>query len=286
MKSVYKLELRSIFTSFRGWLFLGLTLLLDGVFITFYNLYSNNAGIEYSLELCSLIYMLCVPLLTVCTFAPDRKSGFDKMLFSMVRDTKSILLGKILAVLTVSSVTIILPLFMPIVLSLFGKVNFLSAYIGIFGYALITIATAIVGIFISTVTKGTFKCSAVTYITFIAMYLARVFSSAIPIDSFVSFAGLTVIVIGAAIAVYFVSGSEFFTFGFIACCEAVLLTLRFTIPDVFSSLFENILNVLSVLGAYDGLIMGLFKLSSVVAVLTVIAAMSAFSWISLEKRNY
>jgi len=286
MKSVYKLELKSMFTSFRGWLFLGLTLFLQGVFITFYNLYSNQAGIEYSLELCSVIYMLCVPLLTVCTFASDRKSGFDKMLFSIVKDTKAILLGKTLALLTVSSSTLILPIIMPVILSLFGKVNFLSAYIGILGYALVTIATALVGIFVSTVTKGKLICSAVTYGTFIVMYLARVFSSAIPINSFVSFTGLTVIVLVAAVAVYFVSGSEFFTFGFIACCEAVLIVLRFTAVAVFSSLFENILNVLSVLGAYDGFIMGLFKLSSVVAVLTVIAAMAAFSWVSLEKRKY
>ncbi len=286
MKSVYNLELKSIFTSFRGWLFLGLTIFLQGVFIAFYNLYGNQSGVEHSLELCSVIYMLCVPLLTVCTFAPDRKSGFDKMLFSMVKDTKAILLGKTLAILTVSAATLIIPIFMPVILSLFGKVNFLSAYIGILGYALVTVATALVGIFISTVTKGKLICSAVTYGTFVAMYLARAFSSVIPIDSFVSFAGLSVIVLGAAVAVYFVSGSEFFTFGFIACCEAVLLVLRFAFSSVFPSLFEAILNVLSVLGAYDGFIMGLFKIPSAVAILTVIAALSAFSWISLEKRKY
>lgn len=286
MKSVYLLELRSIFTSVRGYLFLGLTLFLDGLFISFFNLYNGYMNLEYVLEYCSIIYMVCIPLLTVCAFAPDIKSGFDKMLCCIIGSRTSILAGKTLAILTVAAAPTVFLALLPPIFSMYGNTNFISAYAGIFGHLLVSAAFAVLGIFISSVTKGKLICSAVTYATFICAYLIRRFASLIPSDSFAAFAVLSVIVLLIAIAVYFVSGSEFFTVGFVAACEAALLALRFITPKTFSTLPETVLNALSILGAYDGFIMGLYKLSSIIAILTFIAAMLIFTRVSLERTRY
>ena len=211
MKSVYLLELRSIFTSIRGYLFLGLSLFFDGLYISYFNLYNGYMNLEYTYEFCAMVYMICLPLLTVCTFAPDNKSGFDKMLYSIIGNRSRILFGKTLAVLTVSAIPVIFLALLPPVFSVFGNTDFLSAYAGLFGHVLVTVALALLGIFISSVTKGKLLCTGITYLTVICMYLMGAFSYLLPIDSFVSFAGLSVIVLLLAVAVYFVSGSEFFT---------------------------------------------------------------------------
>ena len=286
MKSVYLLELRSIFTSIRGYLFLGLSLFLDGLYISFFNLYNGYMNLEYTYEFCSMVFMICLPLLTVCTFAPDSKSGFDKMLLSIVGNRDHILLGKILAVLTVSAIPVVFLALLPPVFSFFGDPSYLAAYAGLFGHILVTIAIALLGIFISSITKGKGICTAVTYVTVVAMYLMRTFSTLIPIDSFISFAGLSVIVMLLAIAVYFVSGSEFFTVGFVAVCEILLLLIRFTVPAKFSSLFETVLNYLSLLGTYDGLVQGLYKLSSIFMLISFSAVMLFFTRVSLERKRY
>ena len=286
MKSVYLLELRSIFTSVRGYLFLGLSLFLDGLYISFFNFYNGYMNLEYTYEFCSQVFMICLPLLTVCTFAPDNRSGFDKMLYSIVGNRSRILFGKTLAVLTVSMIPVVFLALLPPVFSFFGDTDFLSAYAGLFGHALVTAAFALLGIFISSVTKGKLICSGVTYLTLICMYLARTFSPLLPIDSFVSFAGLSVIVLLLAIAVYFVSGSEFFTVGFVAGCEILLLVIRFAIPAKFGALFETVLNYLSLLGAYDNFILGLYKLSAIIMLLSFSAAMLVFTRVSLERKRY
>jgi ABC-2 type transport system permease protein len=286
MKSVYLLELRSIFTSVRGYLFLGLTLFLDGLFISFLNLYTGYINLEYSLEYCSAVFMLCLPLLTVCAFAPDAKSGFDKMLGCIVGSKTSLLFGKTLAILTVSAVPAVFLALLPPVFAMFGKPNILAAYAGIFGYLLVSVAFAALGIFISSVTKGKLVCSVITYAVFGCMYLMRTLAPMIPSDAFAAFAVLSVIVLLLAIAVYFVSGSEFFTVGFVAVCELLLLVLRFALPNAFITLPETVLSALSLLGAYDGFVMGLYKLSSVFTLLTFIAAMLVFTRVSLERKRY
>lgn len=286
MKSVYLLELRSIFTSIRGYLFLGLTLFLDGLYISFFNLYNGYINLEYTYEFCSMIFMICLPLLTVFTFAPDNKSGFDKMLLSIVGNRNHILFGKTLAVLTVSAVPVVFLALLPPVFSFFGNTDFLSAYAGLFGHVLVTVALALLGIFISSVTKGKLICTGITYLTLVCMYLMRSFAPMLPIDSFVSFAGLSVIVLLLAIAVYFVSGSEFFTVGFVAACEIALLVIRFALPAKFSSLLETVLTYLSLLGSYDGFIKGLYKLSAIFMLLSFSAVMLVFTRISLERKRY
>lgn len=230
--------------------------------------------------------MLCLPLLTVCAFAPDAKSGFDKMLGCIVGSKTSLLIGKTLAILTVSAVPTVFLALLPPVFAMFGKPNILAAYAGIFGYLLVSVAFTMLGIFISSVTKGKLVCSVITYAVFVCMYLMRTLAPMIPSDAFAAFAVLSVIVLLLAIAVYFVSGSEFFTVGFVAVCELLLLALRFALPTVFRTLPETVLSALSLLGAYDGFIMGLYKLSSVFTLLTFIAAMLVFTRVSLERKRY
>lgn len=285
MKSVYLLELKSILTSVRGFLFLGITLLLDGVFITFFNFYSGYLNVEYTLEFCAMFIMMTLPLLTVCTFASDRKSGYDVMLFARVKSRWNVLAGKSFAVLTVAMIPCAVIAVIPLIANAFGDLYFKATYIGIFGYFLVTCALCSVGILVSVLTKGKLIGSVVTYGVFVLMYVLRQFGQFITTDVTTVFIFGTVIIALIAIAIYLKSHSEMFCLIFVLVSEAALLVIRFALSDMFIRLFDQLITTVSVLGTFDGFTAGLLKLSSCIGIISVFCITTAISYAALESRK-
>ena len=64
MLAIFKREFKSLFQNVIGWLFLGVTLALYGLYFFVYNLSYGHPYVSYSLSAISFIFMITVPILT------------------------------------------------------------------------------------------------------------------------------------------------------------------------------------------------------------------------------
>jgi ABC-2 type transport system permease protein len=157
MFALYKKELHSYFLSPIAYFVIAFFIATFS--LTFIMDIGNVTSSTYEFSFASIFYVnifyfiFILPLLTMRTFAEERKNGTETMLLSSPLNVTQIVLAKFLATATVLVIMLLCSLFFPIVTSIYGRViwsSLICTYIGFFLFGLVCIA---LGIFISSLTE-------------------------------------------------------------------------------------------------------------------------------------
>ena len=79
MFAIFKREFKAYFQSVIGWLFVAALLAVYGLYFYVYNLMQGYPYIYYSLSAITFILLIAVPILTMRSFAEDRKNKTDQL---------------------------------------------------------------------------------------------------------------------------------------------------------------------------------------------------------------
>lgn len=154
MLAIFKREFKSIFWNTTGWLFIGITLALFGLYFFVYNLSYGYPYISYSLSAIAFLFMVTVPILTMRVLAEEKHAKTDQLLLTAPISVGKIVLGKFLALALVYTICIGVICVAPLVLMIFGEVPLAETYVGILGFWLYGLATIAIGTFVSSLTES------------------------------------------------------------------------------------------------------------------------------------
>jgi ABC-2 type transport system permease protein len=158
MFSLYKKEVQSYFLSPFAYVISGLFLLVFSLSFVYEISQANSSVIKFSFS--NIFYnnffyfIFMIPLLTMRTFAEERKSKTETLWLSAPITVPQVVFAKFLAVATVFLLMMILSLFFPIVAYLKGTVvvsSLICGYLGFFLWSLVCIA---VGMMMSALTDN------------------------------------------------------------------------------------------------------------------------------------
>ncbi len=155
MLAVLKKELKSYFFSPIGYVIIGIFLLCFSVFFYLTVLYYGSVDLSvlyYYTALYGLI--IIVPILTMRTFAEERKSGTEQLLLTSPTGMFKVVMGKLLAALSVIIITLLISFMFFFIVMFFGTPNLLTTLVAMFGFVLISIAALSFGIFASSLTEN------------------------------------------------------------------------------------------------------------------------------------
>lgn len=130
MFAVLKREFRSYFQNVIGWLFVAALMALFGLYFYVYNLRQGYPYLYYTLSAITIIFMIAVPILTMRSFAEDRKNKTDQLMLTAPVPVAKVVLGKYLAMLAVFTVDIAVFCVTPLILRAFGTIPMGESYIG------------------------------------------------------------------------------------------------------------------------------------------------------------
>ena len=82
MLAIFKREFKSLFWNITGWLFIGITLALFGLYFFVYNLSYGYPYISYSLSAIAFLFMVTVPILTMRVLAEEKHAKTDQLLLT------------------------------------------------------------------------------------------------------------------------------------------------------------------------------------------------------------
>ena len=108
MFAIWKKEFKAYFHSVIGWLFVAALLALFGLYFYAYNLMQGYPYVYYSLSSVTIIFLIAVPVLTMRSFAEERKNRTDQLMLTAPVSVGKIVLGKYLAMVSVFSVDVLL----------------------------------------------------------------------------------------------------------------------------------------------------------------------------------
>ncbi|MFT4006677.1 MAG: ABC transporter permease subunit [Lacrimispora sp.] len=154
MAAIYKRELKSYFQSMTGYVFIAFMVLFIGIYFMAYNMTSGYPYFSYTLSGMVTIIMIAIPVLTMRSFADERKMKTDQMLLTAPVSVSKMVLGKYFSMVTVFAVPVVLSAFCPLIIKLNGTANLKGDYAAILAFFLLGCLYIALGMFISSLTES------------------------------------------------------------------------------------------------------------------------------------
>ncbi len=286
MSAVFMRELRAYVTTMTGWSFCALVLLFIGIYMTIYNFRTGLGHFEYVLSGSSFIYLMAIPVLTMRSFAEERRQGIDTLLYSLPIPSWRIVLGKFLAMAVVIAIPTLIASAYPLLLTLFGTVYLPTAYACILAFYLLGISLAAVGMFASSLCESQTSAAAVCFTLLLADYFLPNLASFVPSGTaWAVVIGSIVIVLIAVGLLTLTRNLLFSSIIGIAAEVALILTALFG-DGILDGFIPDLLDGLSLFDRFSPFVYELIDVASIVAYLGAAAIFIVLTTHSFEKRRW
>lgn len=154
MLSVIKKEFKSYFLSPIGYVFIGLFLLMFSIFFHTDVVQYGSTNFEYIFYSGATILTFIVPILTMRTFAEERKTGTEQLLLTAPISLTKVVLGKFIAATLIVIITELCTFLYFGILCFFGTPHITTALATLLGFLLLAISYISFGILASSITEN------------------------------------------------------------------------------------------------------------------------------------
>lgn len=240
MLAIYKREVKSYFQSMIGCVFVAFLVAFTGIYFTAYNLTAGYPYFSYTLSGSLIVFLVGIPLITMKSFAEERKNKTDQLLLTAPVSLSKVVLGKYLAMATVVAVPNLIFCLFPLLIKLNGTAYLKVDYISIGVFFLLGCVYLAIGMFMSALTESQIIAFISTFGVLLVLYLWDGLMEFLPSTAFDCMLGLILIL--SLVVLYLWQ----MTSNWVICAvsEAVIVIGCVVTYMVKSSLFENLLTKL------------------------------------------
>ena len=100
MAAIYKREMYGFFTNLTGAVAAAVMLLVFGLMFRYYNLYNGALTMHYTVSGSALVFYIVVPVLSMRSFAEERRQKTDQLILTAPVSLAEIVFGKYLALIS------------------------------------------------------------------------------------------------------------------------------------------------------------------------------------------
>lgn len=289
MIAILKRELSSAFHGMIGYV---LTAFLIGASALYFVALNLGYGLTdfgyYTLYYTIFMLLLYIPVLTMRSFAEERRTRTDQLLLTSPVTVWEIVLGKYLALCLIFGLACLMDLVMILVLVLLGvgAIATLANLSALLCYFLLGCACIAIGMFLSSLTENQIIAAISSVAVLLTAYMMPSLRTMFAAGSAVSLAVFTAI--AAVLCVLAGLRSRSFTLGclsFAGCC--VGLTALFLLQSAWlTEAFSAVLNALCLFLPFEDFVNYSFSIPTLVYYLTVVVLFLFFTVQGLEKRRW
>lgn len=246
MLAVYKREFRSYFQSMIGYVFLSCVLAFIGIYFLSFNLLGGYPFYSYVMAGgAATIFMFMVPILTMKSFAEERRNKTDQLLLTAPVSVPQIVLGKYFSMMSVVGIALLVCCLCPLVIATTGNSYLATDYATIFAFFCMAGLYVSIGMFISSCTDNQIISAVLSLIVLLVLYLWDTIVGYIPETEFASMVGFLILAALLAAMIYAVSRNGLLTL--IAGAAGVVVDVVWYLiqPSVFGGLINKVLSIFS-----------------------------------------
>ena len=268
MLAIYKREFKSYFQSMIGCVFVAFLVAFTGIYFTAYNLNAGYPYFSYTLSGSLIVFIVGIPLITMRSFAEERKNKTDQLLLTAPVSLTKIVLGKYLAMISVVA---------------YLKTDYIS--IGVF--FLLGCVYVAIGMFMSALTESQMIAFITTFGLLLILYLWNGIIGFLPSSAIGSLIGLIVVFTIIIAYVYHMTENWMLS----AVLEVLGIVASVATYIVKSSLFENlltkILGKLALADVFTDITNNhIVDITGIVLYLSVIAIVIVLTIQAIQKRRW
>ena len=294
MTAIFKRELRAYFLTPIGSIYMGLFLLITGLFFTFGNIFSNSSYYSGFLGNILFIYLFGVPLLTMKLFSEEKRQKTDQLLLTSPLSITEIVLGKFLAAFTVYSMTLMVTVLYAVLIGIYGDLLVWEAVGSYIGFLFLGACYIAAGVFISASTENQLTAALVTFFSLFIIWLIDPIAQMVPSDTFAGVISAGVLAL-LVIVFLFINTKNWFIVLITAVLAAAIIlffyfyTTGYNTPrfrNIYAGFLQKFMGWFSLNRRYQNFSFGLLKID---ALLYYISFSGLFLFLTvrlIEKRRW
>ena len=289
MAAIFKREVRSYFHGMIGYVLTAFLLVSSALYFVALNLgYGLTDFGYYTLYRTIFVMLFYIPVLTMRSFAEERRTRTDQLLLTSPVSVWGIVLGKFFALCAVFALPCLADAVMILVLRALGATAAftLANFASLLCYFLLGCAAIAIGMFLSSLTENQIVAAVAGVAALLLAYLMPSLRSMFTAGSAIALALFTAL--AAVLSVVAGLRSKSFTLGclsFAACCVA--LTALFLLRSSWlTEGFSAVLSALCLFTPFENFVNSSFSIPTLVYYLTAAALFLFFTAQGLEKRRW
>ena len=270
-----------------GYVLTAFMVVFAGIYFMAYNL---NMGVPYfSFVLLNINYILIivVPLLTMRSFAEERKNRTDQLLLTSPVKLSEIVLGKYFAMVTVYAVPCLIFCIFPLIIKSVGVGYPKVDYTAIFLFFMMGCVYIAIGMFLSSLTESQVIAAVTTFGALLLVFLWGGLVEFLPTTKESGIIGM-VLIISLAVFIIYKMTKNYFLAGILELIGvAGVVIVSFVKGEVFENLLVDLMNKFYIAEVFENAAANrLFDLSGLIMYLTVIGVFVFLTIQSIQKRRW
>ncbi len=286
MTAIFKKEFKSYFTGVTGYVFYAIMFFFLGIFVKGVNLVGLYPNFEYTLGNLTLVLVFALPLLTMRSFAEERRSGTDTLLYSLPVGSVGVVFAKYAAMLCVWGIFCVCTLAVPLVLSAFGSVYMPTTLTGLLGFFLLGAALIAAGMFVSSLTESSVIAATIGIGGFLALYLMSDIASLVPSDALTSFVCFAVCAFAIGVLVFCLTRSRGIAAAVFLLCMAGVTVGAVLSSSGFEGAFGTFLSAFAIFDSFSGFANGTLDVGAAAYLASFAATFVFLTVCSFDRRRW
>lgn len=287
MRAIYKRELRSYFQSMIGCVFVAFLVAFTGVYFTAYNLNAGYPYFSYTLSGSLFVFIVGIPLITMRSFAEERKNKTDQLLFTSPVSLTKVVLGKYLAIITVVAIPILIFCLFPLIIQMNGTAYLKVDYISLLVFFLLCCVYAAIGMFLSSLTESPIIAYISTFGVLLILYLWDGIIEFLPSSDIGCMLGLLVILSLIIFYVYRMTSNWLISAVLEALSVIACAAVYFVKPELYDNLLTNMLGKLALADVFTDIVnTQIVDISGVMLYLSLIVIFLFLTVQAIQKRRW
>jgi len=286
MLAIFLKEFRSYFTSAIGYIFMATFLLITGIFFVMYNLVSASPAYNSTLQSLIIIFLFIIPILTMKIISEETKTKTDQLLFTSPLKITDIIVGKYLAAVSIFTISLLITVLYPMILSMFGTVSVSEVFTGYIGMFLLGATLISIGLFVSSLTENQVTSAVVSFGVLLFIFLLDNIQQALPSTRTSSVIFVLIIIVIFAVFVYFSTKNIYATAITVIVGLIITLSIYLVKKEAFDGLLQKVFEWFSLIKRYNLFSQGILSLNSVVYYLSFIVAFVFLTIRIVDKRRW
>lgn len=180
MLAIYKREMRSYFTGVIGYVFLVLFLAIGGAAFCLTTLFAMSANVSNYFIYMLIFSAVILPLLTMKSFADERKTRTEQLLLTAPVSITGMVLGKFLAAFTMFAGALFVNSLYFLVLIPYAELQFAVLFGNFFALLLVGAVFIAIGIFVSSLTENQLTAAVGTMAIILVLLVIGVINTFLP----------------------------------------------------------------------------------------------------------
>lgn len=287
MRAIYKRELRSYFHSMIGYVFIAFLVAYTGIYFLAYNLNYGYPYFSYVLSGILFVYLVAIPILTMRCFAEDKKNKTDQMLLTAPVSLFEIVLGKYLAMVTITAVPCVIYLIFPLIIKAQGTAYIKVDYLAILVFFLLGCVYISTGMFVSSLTESVIIAAIGAFGILLLTYLWSGILNFIPSAAWANALAVAVLLTLVVLAVWNMTKNVVISGVLELIVLAGTLITYFVKKTVFESLLPTVLGKLELTEVFSNIADNhLLDVSGIILYLSLIVLFFFLTMQMIQKRRW